>query len=60
MRYVDADRSGCSDSPSGPLVNCPGNVHRTQIVDDDAFAVRTKLRLNIGLGSAQLYDAPLK
>jgi hypothetical protein len=60
MRYVDADRSGCSDSPSGPLVNCAGNVHRTHIVDDDAFAVRTTLRLNIGLGSAQLYDAPLK
>jgi hypothetical protein len=60
MRYVDADRSGCSDSPSGPLVNCAGNVHRTQIVDDDAFAVRTTLRLNIGLGSAQLYEAPLK
>jgi hypothetical protein len=60
MRYVDADRSGCSDTPGGPLFDCAGNVRRTHIADDDAFAVRTTLRLNIGLGSAQLYDEPLK
>ena len=30
----------------------------TRIEDDDAFATRTMLRLNIGLGSAQLYPAP--
>jgi hypothetical protein len=32
----------------------------TRIDDEDAFATRTMLRLNIGLGSAQLYDEPLK
>lgn len=30
----------------------------TRIESDDAFATRTMLRLNIGLGSAQLYPAP--
>jgi hypothetical protein len=60
MRYVDADRSGCSETPDGPLFDCAGNVRRTHIADDDAFAVRTTLRLNIGLGSAQVYEQPLK
>ncbi len=32
----------------------------TRIEDDDAFATRTMLRLNIGLGSQQLYEEPLK
>jgi hypothetical protein len=32
----------------------------TQIDDEGVFASRTMLRLNIGLGSAQLYDEPLK
>ncbi len=32
----------------------------TRISDDDAFATRTMLRLNIGLGSQQLYQEPLK
>jgi hypothetical protein len=32
----------------------------TRISDDDSFATRTMLRLNIGLGSEQLYQAPLK
>ena len=32
----------------------------TTIDDDSALATRTTLRLNIGLGSAALYDAPLK
>jgi hypothetical protein len=37
----------------------PGVSDRpTRIEDDDAFATRTMLRLNIGLGSAQLYPAP--
>ena len=30
------------------------------IGEDDAFATRTMLRLNIGLGSQQLYQEPLK
>ncbi len=32
----------------------------TRISDDSSFATRTMLRLNIGLGSAQLYEEPLK
>lgn len=32
----------------------------TQIDDEGVFASRTMLRLNIGLGSQQLYDEPLK
>ena len=32
----------------------------TRISDDDVFATRTMLRLNIGLGSQQLYQEPLK
>jgi hypothetical protein len=32
----------------------------TRIDDDSSFATRTMLRLNIGLGSAQLYEEPLK
>jgi hypothetical protein len=60
MRYVNADRNGCSDFPGGPTFDCPGTVNRTHISDDDAFEVRTTLRLNIGLGSAALYAAPLK
>ncbi|HEX2447354.1 MAG TPA: hypothetical protein VHK26_04115 [Methyloceanibacter sp.] len=31
-----------------------------RIDEDDAFATRTMLRLNIGLGSQQLYEEPLK
>jgi hypothetical protein len=60
MRYVDADRGGCSDFPGGPVFDCPGTVNRTHISDDDAFEVRTTLRLNIGLGSPQLYAEPIK
>jgi hypothetical protein len=48
MRYLDADP---------PFT---GKVNATHIADDDAFAVRTQLRLNIGLGSSQLYQEPLK
>jgi hypothetical protein len=33
-------------------------VNRTHISDDDAFEVRTSLRLNIGLGAAGLYPPP--
>ena len=59
MRYVDADRSGCGSGPGTPQVDCAGNISRTQIGDDDAFAVRTVLRLNIGLGPTGLYqEAP--
>jgi hypothetical protein len=32
----------------------------TRIEDGSALATRTKLRLNIGLGSAALYEQPLK
>jgi hypothetical protein len=32
----------------------------TRIEDDSALATRTTLRLNIGLGSAALYEQPLK
>ena len=48
MKYLDADP---------PFL---GKVNATHIGDDDAFAVRTQLRLNIGLGSSQLYQEPLK
>ena len=44
MKYLDADP---------PFA---GKVNATHIGDDDAFAVRTQLRLNIGLGSSQLYQ----
>jgi hypothetical protein len=60
MKYVDADRSGCREFPGGPVIDCPGTVNRTHISDDDAFEVRTTLRLNIGLGSAALFEEPLK
>ncbi len=55
MKYVNADR-GCG----GPGDDCGGTVNVTHISDDDAFEVRTTLRLNIGLGAAPLYTAPLK
>jgi hypothetical protein len=58
MKYVNADRGGCSDGAA--ITDCPGTVNRTHISDDDAFEVRTTLRLNIGLGSPQLYSQPLK
>jgi len=48
MKYLDADPPAA------------GKVNFTHISDDDAFAVRTQLRLNIGLGSSQLYQEPLK
>jgi hypothetical protein len=46
MRYLDADPPAA------------GKVDVTHISDDDAFAVRTQLRLNIGLGPAALYPPP--
>ena len=48
MKYVNADGSS------------PGTVNVTHISDDDAFEVRTTLRLNVALGSRQLYEQPLK
>jgi hypothetical protein len=60
MKYVNADRNGCSEVEDGPLFNCPGTVNRTHISDDDAFEVRTTLRLNIALGAAGLYAEPIK
>jgi glycine cleavage system aminomethyltransferase T len=55
IKYVDVEwglRGG----------TCAGKVSRTHIEDDDAFEVRTTLRLNIALGAAPppLYSAPLK
>jgi hypothetical protein len=54
MKYVNADRNGCSEVEDGPLFNCLGTVNRTHISADDAFEVRTTLRLNIALGAASL------
>jgi hypothetical protein len=46
---------------SVPKMRYPSEIGQTARIDDDsAFATRTMLRLNIGLGSAQLYDEPLK
>jgi hypothetical protein len=42
MKYVDADVT--------PGTTFEGNVNKTHISDDDAFEVRTTLRLNIALG----------
>jgi hypothetical protein len=50
MRYVDVDVT--------PGTTFEGNVRKTHISDDDAFEVRTTLRLNIGLGPAALYPPP--
>ena len=53
MKYVDADVV--------PGHTFPGNVNKTHIADDDAFEVRTTLRLNIALGAAPpAYAEPLK
>jgi hypothetical protein len=60
MKHVNADRGGCEEFDGGPIIDCPGTVNRTHISDDDAFEVRTTLRLNIGLGSPQLYAGPIK
>lgn len=46
LRYNDGDNGA------------EGIVNKTQIGDDDAFSGRTSLRLNIGLGSAGLYQQP--
>jgi hypothetical protein len=56
MRYVDADRSGCGFGTQ----DCAGRIKRTNIGDDDAFEVRTTLRLNIALGAAPVYAEPIK
>jgi hypothetical protein len=53
MRYVDVDEGACGGT-------CAGKVRRTHIDDDDAFEVRTTLRLNFALGPAPLYSEPLK
>jgi hypothetical protein len=37
-----------------------GDGRPTQIDDEGLFASRTMLRLNIGLGSQQLYEEPLR
>jgi hypothetical protein len=51
MRYVDVDVGACGGV-------CDGKVRRTHISDDDAFEVRTTLRLNISLGPGSLYPPP--
>jgi len=48
MKYLDADPPSL------------GKINQTHIADDDALAIRTQLRLNIGLGSSQLYQEPIK
>lgn len=55
MKYLDVDVGACGGT-------CPGKVKRTTISDDDAWEVRTTLRLNIALGSAPapVYSEPLK
>jgi hypothetical protein len=45
---------------SVPEMRYADEYRPTRISSDDVFASRTMLRLNIGLGSAQLYDEPLK
>jgi hypothetical protein len=55
MKYLDVDVGACGGT-------CPGKIKRTAISDDDAFEVRTSLRLNIALGvmPAPGYGEPLK
>jgi hypothetical protein len=55
MKYVDIDQGACGGT-------CAGSVNRTHIADDNAFEVRTTLRLNIALGAVPppLYGEPLK
>lgn len=43
MKYVDADVT--------PAITFAGGVNKTHISDDDAFEVRTTLRLNVALGA---------
>lgn len=46
---------------SVPEIRYSGEIGQpTRIDEDDAFATRTMLRLNIGLGAQQLYQEPLK
>ena len=45
---------------SVPEMRYADSSRPTRISDDDVFASRTMLRLNIGLGSQQLYQEPLK
>lgn len=46
---------------SVPEIRYSGEFDQTARIDeDDAFATRTMLRLNIGLGAQQLYEQPLK
>jgi len=54
MKYVDADVT--------PAITFAGGVNKTHISDDDAFEVRTTLRLNVALGALPppTYNQPLK
>src|SRR5215471_11526763 len=54
MKYVDADVT--------PAITFAGGVNKTHISDDDAFEVRTTLRLNVALGALPppTYNHPLK
>ena len=45
---------------SVPEMRYANTSRPTRISDDDVFASRTMLRLNIGLGSQQLYPEPMK
>jgi hypothetical protein len=54
MKYVDADVT--------PAITFAGGVNKTHISDDDAFEVRTTLRLNVALRALPppTYNQPLK
>ena len=54
MKYVDADVT--------PAITFAGGINKTHISDDDAFEVRTTLRLNVALGALPppTYNQPLK
>lgn len=54
MKYVDADVT--------PAFTFAGRVNKTHVSDDDAFEVRTTLRLNVTLGALPppTYNQPLK
>jgi hypothetical protein len=44
----------------GAVIFGAGGQRGTVINDDDAFSMRTSLRLTIGLGPRELYREPLK
>ena len=53
MRYNDVDVQGAGNNFTGPN-------NGTRIGDDDAFSMRTSLRLTIKLGPDSVFEEPLK